>query len=241
MSTTGTETSQQAAHHVRITTNGKIKSYVSFALKWFDENEDTPIVFHTLPHAFLAPPEKRERNEPAANENDTKQRASATTTQQPPSTKSVTSMVPRLISVIEIIKREFLRNLAIHHSPRLAGLHQYTEIGCLEDLQKPDVEAPLPPGDKQDGSEGLDERAMEVVEALSGKNHVKKRRTPYMKVTLSLNSIPALEQQGASYQRPTIRHISKSAKSRAKKRARKRQEAEDSAVEADTNAQEMPE
>jgi len=41
--------------------------------------------------------------------------------------------VPRLISVAEIIKREHLKALAARHSLQLSGLHQYNEIGCLED------------------------------------------------------------------------------------------------------------
>ena len=141
------------------------------------KNEDKPIVFHTLPHGYLVSSDKNKQSESipeaeaeaenATSENNKKQRAS---TSQEVSTKPVTSTIPRLISVIEIVKREFLRNLAVHHSPRLAGLHQYTEIGCLEDVQKPNVKTSLPPRNEKAGAEGLDDRAMEVVEALNGKH-----------------------------------------------------------------------
>ena len=52
----------------------------------------------------------------------------------PQSYSKVTSTIPRLISIVEIVKREFVKALAAKHSPRLAGLHQYNELGCLEDL-----------------------------------------------------------------------------------------------------------
>lgn len=42
-------------------------------------------------------------------------------------------MVPRLISVVEIIKREYIKTLELKHSPRLHGLHQYNYFGCLEE------------------------------------------------------------------------------------------------------------
>jgi hypothetical protein len=47
----------------------------------------------------------------------------------------VTETIPQLITVVETIKHEFLKNLALKHSPQLAGLHQYTEVGCLEGLE----------------------------------------------------------------------------------------------------------
>jgi hypothetical protein len=87
-------------------------------------------------------------------------------------------------------------------------------------------------------------------------NSVKRKCTPYMKITLSLNAIPTLAEQGAryvymtrsdsalllicpppfSYQPPSIRKISKSAKSRAKKRERIHRGAkeDDSPQEVDT-------
>jgi hypothetical protein len=43
------------------------------------------------------------------------------------------SVVPRLISVVEIIKREYIKTLELKHSARLQGLHQYNYFGCLEE------------------------------------------------------------------------------------------------------------
>jgi len=50
------------------------------------------------------------------------------------SLSTVTMTVPRLVSVVEIIKREYSKTLETKHSSKLSGLHQYNEIGCLEDL-----------------------------------------------------------------------------------------------------------
>lgn len=47
---------------------------------------------------------------------------------------SSTVNISRLISVTEIIKREYLKKLRETHSNRLSGLHQYNKIGFLEDL-----------------------------------------------------------------------------------------------------------
>lgn len=45
-----------------------------------------------------------------------------------------TLVIPRLISVVEIIKREYIKHLHDTHSQRFVGLHQYNQLGTLEDL-----------------------------------------------------------------------------------------------------------
>jgi hypothetical protein len=37
--------------------------------------------------------------------------------------------------VVEIIKREHLKRLQAEKSTQLYGVHQYNEVGCLEDLE----------------------------------------------------------------------------------------------------------
>ncbi|KAG5650635.1 hypothetical protein H0H81_011532 [Sphagnurus paluster] len=175
-------------HHIRITDSGKIKAWVAFALSFLEENEDRPIVFHTLPAKA-----KIDKDGNAIPET------------KPSSSKAKPTLaVPRLLSVVEIVKREFIKSLEAKHSPRLAGLHQYNEIGCLE---QPDA-----------STEG--DRAAEIARALSGTNHVKQKQTPYMKITLSNTAMPELVDQGATYQPPMLRKLTKSAKMRMKKRAR---------------------
>ncbi|KAG8940227.1 hypothetical protein FRC04_005472 [Tulasnella sp. 424] len=134
-----------------------------------------------------------------------------------------TTSVTKLISVVEIIKREFPKALRSHNSdtsaddskettlsPDFFSLHQYNEVGCLEDLDPP-TEEELP-----------EERAERIKVLLGGKNHPKIKRTPYMKITLSRQPVPPLAEGGiATYQAPVPFKFSKAQKARAKKRAAK--------------------
>ncbi|KAG5351451.1 hypothetical protein E4T56_gene12631 [Termitomyces sp. T112] len=161
-------------------------------------NEGRPIVFHTLPATPRAE---------GADKSSDKTQGGTSVNQNTSKLSKATTSVPRLLSVVEIVKREFIKSLVAKRSPRLAGLHQYNEIGCLEDFET-NVEKPE------------EDRAAEIRRALSGGNHVKVKLTPYMKITLSLNALPELAERGATYQSPTIRKLSKSAKMRMKKRER---------------------
>lgn len=75
---------------------------------------------------------------------------------------SSTDDLPRLISVVEIVKREFhglvLRTKAGLGNPPGTLLHQYNVLACLEDDQPP----------RKDGEEGLTSEEMILV--LEGKN-----------------------------------------------------------------------
>ncbi|XP_006456962.1 hypothetical protein AGABI2DRAFT_212192 [Agaricus bisporus var. bisporus H97] len=181
---------------IRITSSGKIKSFVSFALDFFEKYDSRPLVFHTLP-----------RDPPDQANNDL---------------HNVTSIIPRLISVVEIIKREFLKRLHEKHSKRLVGLHQYNQLGTLEDLGYGESEGTPQSRDQQ------------IAYALEGKNHIKLKQTPYLRITLSLEKIPELEKP-ATYQPPSRRKLSKSAKARAKKRERKAKALEVTTEESSNN------
>ena len=79
-----------------------------------------------------------------------------------------TNTVSRLISVVEIIKREYLKILETTRSTRLHGLHQYNEIGTLEDLV---VASSNQTADgKELESEREVERSRNIIEAISGKH-----------------------------------------------------------------------
>jgi len=160
-------------HPVRITTSGKIKTWVNLALDFLDENEERSLTFHTLP-----PPGT------------------------PPSAKTSTTTIPRLISVVEIVKREHLERLKARRSSSLTGVHQYNEVGALQDLPSPPVPSPDAP------------------EMLSGRN-VRIKKTVFMKVTLSRKKLQHLLDRGATYQQPLVRTLSKSAKARARSKKRK--------------------
>lgn len=161
------------AHLVRITTHGKIKTWVQFALDFLDENEERSLTFHTLPPHGT-----------------------------PPSAKTITATIPRLITVVEIVKREYMERLTARRSSSLVGVHQYNEVGALQDLSSPDVSSP------------------DVTELLSGSN-VKIKKTVFMKVTLSRKKLQHLVDGGATYQSPLVRTLSKSAKARARRKQRK--------------------
>lgn len=82
------------------------------------KNEDQPLVLHTLPLVKEPEPVLDETAPPKT----------------PGKNGSSSATIPRLVSVAEIIKREYLKRLQAQKSPLLHGVHQYNEIGCLEDL-----------------------------------------------------------------------------------------------------------
>nr|GAT49665.1 predicted protein [Mycena chlorophos] len=208
---------------VRITTHGKINAFVTFALQFFEKHDKIPIVFHTLP-----PAPSKERPvpmDPAAGPSKPKSKP-----KQEGGIAPSAQLAPRLLSVVEIVKREYLKAMdagpvivkreylkAMDSGP-VVGLFQYNEIGILEDL--PEYAAPpeVPDADPEEA------RRKAIAEQLSGKNHVKTKQTPYMKVTLSRVELPPNAKTTA--QEPLKRKLSKSAKSRAKKRVKKLAEGE---------------
>ncbi|KAF8231193.1 hypothetical protein L208DRAFT_1399323 [Tricholoma matsutake] len=189
-----------------------MRPWIAFALDVFEKSHK-PLVLHTLPVPAslpeVAPVPPQEPQEPQHQAPPRLQPQSGTLS-------NATTTITRLISVAEIIKREYVKVLQSKRSLRLEGLHQYNEIGCLEDL-----------GSDRGGDKDERTRADEIVQALSGRNHVKQKQTPYMKITLSESPLPELVTKGATYQPPTVRKLGKSAKARAKKRMRKSQVPDD--------------
>ncbi|KAJ3506938.1 hypothetical protein NLJ89_g6576 [Agrocybe chaxingu] len=192
---------------IRITNSGKIKSWVVVSLAFFEnETQAKSITLHTLP-ASVGDDASLERvvgKDPVLRKQTT----------------ATISTIPRLISVAEIIKREFVKTLEAKRSSRMKGLHQYNEIGTLEALGL--TVAPA----TEDGTPltGEDARSHNILEALSGRNYARQTQSPYMRITLSTIERPDLVERGATYQPPTIRKLSKSAKARAKKQEKKRQQ-----------------
>jgi hypothetical protein len=89
-------------------------------------NSDVPLSLHTLPAAktIIVEPVQvpQAQDAPKDTRPDAKERGISIST----------STIPRLISVVEIIKREYLKTLKVTHSRVLSGLYQYNEIGYLE-------------------------------------------------------------------------------------------------------------
>lgn len=110
------------------------------------EHEEEPLVLHTLPHQGSHPPEKE---------------GGAQLKQE--GLHPSTNVIPRLISVVEIIKREYLKKLdpVLAEQGRLSGLYQYNELGTLEDRD----------GEQEAERHGTEEeRAQRISNALQGRN-----------------------------------------------------------------------
>lgn len=170
--------SEIASHEMRITQGGKIHAWVEFALKFFEvcesviiilhnntcmviqENEEKALVLHTLPAAVeKAGSEKNDRAGADAGDSNEPQEAPQQGIEAAGHEKkgfsTSTSTIPRLISVVEIIKREYLVAMGARRSPDLVGLYQYNEMGSLENQVE------------HERTEGGD-RAKMITEALDG-------------------------------------------------------------------------
>ncbi|KAG9124455.1 hypothetical protein FRC07_011582 [Ceratobasidium sp. 392] len=185
-----------APHSMRIAAHGKISGLVTFALKFLKENPTRPLVLHTLPHKHGV----------------TQQETGSSATEPVAKKRKITASTndtPRLISVVEIIKREF----------KDAPLHQYNELGCLDEpgTEGTDARTAIP-------NEPGEERQMALQNALQGKDHIPIQRTPYMKITLSQVALPELSTAGATYQSPVPKKVSRSAKARRRRRAKEKNE-----------------
>ncbi|KDQ15847.1 hypothetical protein BOTBODRAFT_173518 [Botryobasidium botryosum FD-172 SS1] len=201
---------------MRITGHAKLRALVTFGLTFLQEKPGQPLVLHTLPAEKSSVSEKTSGTDVVApitgHEQDDapppakKQRLS-------PSTESI----PRLVSVAEIIKREFSVIMAEKRKKsannETVELHQWNEVGCLEDLQGSDKPA-----------ETEADRAEALLLALEGKKFLKQQRTPYMKITLCTQLIQSMDRAGVTYQAPPPPpKPSKAALARARTRRRKRE------------------
>ena len=132
-----------------------------------------------------------------------------------------TSTVSRLISVVEIIKREYLKILETTHSTKLHGLHQYNEIGILEDLGLVVTSTSNQTADAIELESAREvERSQNIIEAISGKHllvlssqpgpsskleslmclfSTRRKETPFMRITLSTSELPELVEKNATY------------------------------------------
>ncbi|KAF9223585.1 hypothetical protein BS17DRAFT_733178, partial [Gyrodon lividus] len=113
-----------------------------------------------------------------------------------------TSTIPRMVSVVEIIKREYLKGLDVS-AGNLSGLHQYNRL-----LFERREEIPVEDGDN---------RVNALLLALDGHSHVKQIFAPHMKITLSVKAIPDMHEKRETYQTPAMRRISKTAKARMRR------------------------
>jgi hypothetical protein len=124
------------------------------------------LVLHTLPAATKGKSKENERREVAVSDGDepqnTPQLAQATDAIKKDTGSGFsasTTAIPRLITVVEIIKREYLTVMKAKRSPQLVGLFQYNEIGSLEDQAE---------NEKEEDEESAGDRMKIITEALAG-------------------------------------------------------------------------
>jgi len=131
------------------------------------DNEERALVLHTLPLAAGGKSKENGKNEVAASEGNEPREAP----QLPQGTDAIkketrsglsasTTTIPRLITVVEIIKREYLAAMNARRSPQIVGLFQYNEVGSLEDQV----------GNEKggEGEENAGDRMKMIAEALTG-------------------------------------------------------------------------
>jgi hypothetical protein len=120
------------------------------------------LVLHTLPVVAKGKSKDNGRTEVTASDGN----KPLDTPQSPKGTDAIdkeksghstsTTAIPRLITVVEIIKREYLAAMNEKRSPHLVGLFQYNEMGSLEDQVD----------NKKEEGEG--DRVKMITEALAG-------------------------------------------------------------------------
>jgi hypothetical protein len=88
--------------------------------------------------------------------------ASASGEPKLPKARASTAHLPRLLSVVELVKRTYLQKTTTARE----GLHQYNMLGTLEDLG---VDYGSSTRDGPDAEHGADARARELREVLAGK------------------------------------------------------------------------
>ncbi|KAH7106399.1 hypothetical protein BKA62DRAFT_765950 [Auriculariales sp. MPI-PUGE-AT-0066] len=182
---------------MRIATSN-IQAYVSHALKFLEENPDIPLVLHTLPaehksnesnepsssSATLAVEKKRKRGQDddvsSISAKAQKTDDGAINSSKKKKIQLCTDSVGRLVSVVEIIQREYLK---LRKTGEI-GLHQYNQLSTLE----------------EEGLAPQTEELDPLDAALQGKKHTKIKVTPFMRITLCTQELPDLVKQGQTYQ-----------------------------------------
>ena len=146
---TATASADSGPHQIRITSGGSISHYVKFSLSYLkvrsaspilaevQENPLRPLVLHTLPAPLstaISSPHLPPLHLPADPSDEVSAEAKMSEPEKtPPQTSLQPSLLttPKLISVVEIIKREYLASLSGKGKHKATGLWQYTETGLL--------------------------------------------------------------------------------------------------------------
>jgi len=159
-------------HLQRITTSRKITSSVSQALLHLKDPANEPLLLHTFTpdHYVLTKKRKRDESDPSQAEKEG---------------RKISDLIPRLISVVEIVKRE------------CKTVHQYNQMGCLEWEED---------GGEEDEEAKKKKEEKIVLDVVNGRKRPRKNHTPYLKVWLSMKRIDELEgRDDVTYQPPATK------------------------------------
>ena len=115
-------------------------------------------MLHTLPAAAKGKAKENGKSEASTSDGQDASQSRQGIDAKKSGLSASTTAIPRLITVVEIIKREYLAAMNAKRSPHLVGLFQYNEIGSLEDQAENEGEE----------EEGVDARTRMITEALSG-------------------------------------------------------------------------
>jgi hypothetical protein len=118
-------------------------------------------VLHTLPAANKGDSIKSRKTGVDASDSDEaqlRQENDTTVKDKKRGLSPSTLTIPRLITVAEIIKREYLLAMDAKLMPDLVGLYQYNEIGCIENGVENEA-----------GEESAEDRMKMLAEVLEGK------------------------------------------------------------------------
>lgn len=187
-------------------------------LNFFEENEEKALVLHTLPAANKGGSIKSGKTVVDAGDSDEAQLQQENDIAMKDKKRGLspsTLVIPRLITVAEIIKREYLLAMDTKRMPNLVGLYQYNEIGCIENGVDNEAD--------EEKDVGAEDRMKMLAEALEGKN-IKIEKTPYMRITLCRKELAGMKSRDTTAQAPLKRKLSRSAKGRLRKRQGKEAE-----------------
>ncbi|WVQ99233.1 hypothetical protein IAU59_006365 [Kwoniella sp. CBS 9459] len=113
---------------MRIAAGGSMSNYVQFALRFLRENPKTPLVLHTLSPAQVDPKPAavsaalNAQQEPNPNPvPDLGEAPSSSSSLSSSTFLPCTLAIPRLISVVEIVKRTYIDELKKHYGTRQSG------------------------------------------------------------------------------------------------------------------------
>ncbi|KAL7421756.1 hypothetical protein Q5752_003527 [Cryptotrichosporon argae] len=172
-------------HQMRISTSGKLESYVSFAVDFLCTNPRRPLVLHTRPTAN--PPASRAALHPS------------------------TTAAARLVSVVELVKRAYVGRVKRGEVARPAeGRGKGKGKGKAGEA----VDADEAVGERRQGiwqytESGLvgpvEGETMDLTRVLSGKSKPKMTHRPYLQITLSTRPLGLHAQRNVSCQCTVVR------------------------------------